>query len=449
MAHLNVGGQKKLSLPPWLPVTASVALMVMVAFVAVKNATNLTTATQWRRHSTEVILAAQALGNNILDIQRGVRGYTTMGDTNALASFYKNVDLEPQFFDRLVTLTADNFPQQERLKKLVNAVGAVLSYDKQSIAIYRQQGIVGVSKLDATGEERVVLDQAQDAVGQFLADEQRLWDLRDISEETQYQCAERMLVVGSLLAAILLLVATWLATRELASRQRAEAQLRETLLLQNAILGSADYGIVATNPQGLVQTFNPAAERLLGYSAEDVIGQATPMLWRDPLEVAERATYLSKKLGATVRPTFEAVSKKVEADSKDEGEWTFIRKDGSRFPSLLVVTAMRNEAGQTTGFLGIFRDITERQKNEIERERLIAELKTTLAQVKTLSGLIPICAWCKNVRSDTGYWQTVEQYVRTHSGASFSHGVCPNCAAKFKDDIVRLTHKPEPATSKA
>jgi PAS domain S-box-containing protein len=437
MPNKKLGGQKKLSLPPWLPVAASVALMVMVALIAVTNARTLKNATQWRRHSTEVILAAQSFGNNLLDIQREERGYVTAGDTNALASFYKNVALEPELFDRLVTLTADNLAQQERLKNLVGAVGAVLSYDKRSIAIYRQQGFAGISRLDATGEGRAVLGRAQDTVGQFLADEQRLWDIRDISEETQYQYAEQLLVIGSLLAAGLLLIATWLASRELRFRQEAEIKLRETLLLQNAILGSANYAIVSSDPRGIIQTLNPAAERLLGYSPAEVIGQATPMLWRDPLEIADRAASLSRKLGVPVRPTFEAIAKKVEADSIDEGEWTFIRKDGSRFPGLLVVTSLKNEAGETAGYLGVFNDISERKKGELEREQLIAELKRTLAEVKTLSGLIPICAWCKNVRADTGYWQTVEQYVRTHSGASFSHGVCPSCAAKFKDEIER------------
>ena len=449
MAKKNAGGQNKFSLPPWLPVVASAALMVMVASVAMTNARNLKNAAAWQRHSTEVILAAQALGNNLLDIQRGERGYVTVGDTNALASFYKNVTVEPQFFDRLVTLNGDNTAQQERLKNLVDAVDALLAYDKGCIAIYRQEGFRGVSKLDATGRGRAVLGRAQDTVGQFLADEQRSWDIQDISEETQYQYAEQLLVIGSSLAAILLLVAIALASRELAFRKQAEAQLRETLLLQNAILASANYGIVSTNPQGMIQTYNAGAENLLGYSAAEVIGQATPMLWRDPLEIAERASVLSRKLGVPVRPTFEAIAKKVEMDLIDEGEWTFVCKNGSRFPASLMVTPLKNEAGETTGFLGIFRDISERKKNELERERLIAELKTTLAQVKTLSGLIPICAWCKNVRSDTGYWQTVEQYMRTHSGASFSHGVCPNCAAKFKNEIAGANHKLEPALSEA
>jgi two-component system, response regulator PdtaR len=80
-----------------------------------------------------------------------------------------------------------------------------------------------------------------------------------------------------------------------------------------------------------------------------------------------------------------------------------------------------------------------RVKLESERESLIKELQDALAKIKTLSGLIPICAWCKKIRSDTGYWQTVEQYIGEHSQAEFTHGMCPDCAKKFlkQDDIAQ------------
>ncbi len=97
--------------------------------------------------------------------------------------------------------------------------------------------------------------------------------------------------------------------------------------------------------------------------------------------------------------------------------------------------------------LMVGREMARRRRVEIERERLIGELQQTLAQVKTLSGLIPICAWCKSVRNDQGYWQTVEQYVHSHSDASFSHSICPGCREKFKDEIAKagLSNEKSPA----
>jgi AmiR/NasT family two-component response regulator len=76
-----------------------------------------------------------------------------------------------------------------------------------------------------------------------------------------------------------------------------------------------------------------------------------------------------------------------------------------------------------------------KHRMEREREDLIRQLQTALAQVKTLSGLIPICAYCKSMRTDKGYWQCVEQYVKEHSDVNFSHGVCPKCEKKFLEEF--------------
>lgn len=444
-----MGIRKNFRFPSWLPVAASLALVAMAALMALTGGKKLNNVALWSRHSTRVIFAAQAFENNFLDIQRDMRGYIALGDTNDLSAFYRNVAREPQELNYLVALTADNPAQQRRLKALDRAVQAMVSYDYQTITLYRHNGYPGVSSLKATDEGRILFGRARNIMDEFSETEEKLWEVRDASEQSQYHLAERWLVAGSLLAALLLLFATSLASRELSSRRIAEARLKQTLLLQNAILACADYGIVATDSEGAVQTFNHAAERMLGYSAAEVLGQVTPMLWRDPAEIEARAKDLSAKLGQPVSPTFDVVVKQLESEMIEEGEWTFLRKDGSRFPCLLVITPLGNKKDDLNGFLGIFRDISERKRIETERESLIAELQTTLAEIKTLSGLIPICAWCKNVRSDTGYWQTVEQYVRCHSNASFSHGVCPSCAAKFKDDIFRANQNTQSIIPKA
>jgi PAS domain S-box-containing protein len=421
----------------WLPVTGSMTLIVMIAFISTMSREELNTATFWREHTIQVIFSAQSFEENLIDLQRGARGYVTIGDTNALASYQGSLKLEPQLFNQLVELTSDNPDQQRLLKNLATAMDNVFSYDKRVIALYQQQGFAAVSKSDASGESRVVFGNARDFVKLFRLNEQNLLGVRDALERADSDKVMHLLIFGSVLAALLLLFANQIASHELTLRHRAEAKMNRSLLLQNSILNSADYGIVSTDPKGIVQTINPAAEQLLGYSANEIVGTASPVLWCDASEIAERADKLSKKLGMPVRPTFEAVAMKVQFDQIDEGEWTFIRKDGSRFTSLLVVTALSNETGNFTGFLNVFRDISKRKENEIEREQLVAELQQALAEVKTLSGMIPICGWCKSVRSDKGYWQTVEQYVRSHTDATFSHGICPECAEKFKADIPK------------
>ena len=89
------------------------------------------------------------------------------------------------------------------------------------------------------------------------------------------------------------------------------------------------------------------------------------------------------------------------------------------------------------GTQGIAKDITNRKRAEAEREKLVNELQNALAQVKTLTGLIPICASCKKIRDDKGYWNQIENYLRDHSDAQFSHGICPECARKLYGDFLK------------
>lgn len=95
------------------------------------------------------------------------------------------------------------------------------------------------------------------------------------------------------------------------------------------------------------------------------------------------------------------------------------------------VEPLRDSDGVIRGAVGVALDISERHRAESDRERLIVELRQALDQVKTLSGLIPICVHCKSMRDDRGYWQQVDIYVRDHSEAELSHGICPECIAKL------------------
>ncbi|MGB9593571.1 MAG: hypothetical protein ACPL7R_05490, partial [Anaerolineae bacterium] len=96
---------------------------------------------------------------------------------------------------------------------------------------------------------------------------------------------------------------------------------------------------------------------------------------------------------------------------------------------------LADRRGRGQGRLAILRDITEAKQAEQERERLIQSLQDALGQVKTLRGLLPICANCKKIRDDSGYWRQVEDYVHEHSEADFSHGLCPDCMRQLYPDM--------------
>ncbi len=112
------------------------------------------------------------------------------------------------------------------------------------------------------------------------------------------------------------------------------------------------------------------------------------------------------------------------------------KKAGQRAAPLLVGARLLTAVLLILANGVLCREIARRRRAETEQRELIGKLQSALADVKTLSGLIPICGWCRSVRADSGYWQSVEQYVRANTDASFTHGVCPECAEKFNQDLL-------------
>jgi len=145
---------------------------------------------------------------------------------------------------------------------------------------------------------------------------------------------------------------------------RREAALLKTGALQNAIFNSANFSSIATDEKGVIQLFNVGAERMLGYTADEVVDNITPADISDPLEVIARAEALSLELGTPITPGFEALVFKASRGIEDIYELTYIRKDGSRFPAVVSVTALRDDPGGIIGYLLIGTDNTARKLAE-------------------------------------------------------------------------------------
>ena len=139
------------------------------------------------------------------------------------------------------------------------------------------------------------------------------------------------------------------------------AQIRDLAAQQQAILDNAAYAIIASDISGRVTVFNPAAQRLLGHAADEVIGQVTPMIFHNPAEVAARAAEFARELGQPLAPGFDVLVAKALRGLPNEHEWTFLCKDGARVPVLLSVTALKHENGTLIGYLGMAADLSERR----------------------------------------------------------------------------------------
>lgn len=199
-------------------------------------------------------------------------------------------------------------------------------------------------KLMAALEQKVARLEAEKAV---------LLNKHTLEEKAQQEIAERSQVE--------------------ADRKRCAAELLSLSSLQQAIFNSTDYSIISTDSAGVIQTFNAAAQRMLGYSAEEVVGKATPEIIHDRQELQQRAMLLSQTLRQAIEPGFEVFVAQACQQSYEE-EWTYVRKDGSRFPVVLSVTALRDRDSQITGFVGIAKDISQQKQAEQQLNYILQEL---------------------------------------------------------------------------
>jgi PAS domain S-box-containing protein len=173
---------------------------------------------------------------------------------------------------------------------------------------------------------------------------------------------------------------------------------------------SSPYAILFTRlSDGKIMEVNQGFVKITGYSCEEAVGQTTH----------ELNLWAHEKDRATV------IAQLAEGQEVRGAEFQIRKKSGEAFTALLSVVPITLNSEKC--LLSSINDITERKCAEEERERLISEREKALSEVKILSGLLPICATCKKIRDDHGHWSQIESYVRKHSAAEFSHGICPEC----------------------
>ncbi|HET8704899.1 MAG TPA: PAS domain S-box protein, partial [Pseudomonadales bacterium] len=180
--------------------------------------------------------------------------------------------------------------------------------------------------------------------------------------------------------------------RDITQEKLAASKLHAVNSQRQAILEAANFTIISTDVDGVIRSFNRGAQRMLGYSEGEVVGKVTPAIIHDLEEVEARAKALSKELNRQIEPGFEVFVAKAKLGFIDENEWTYIRKDGSRFPVLLSITALRDEEGNINGFVGIGSDITERKKMDQMKAEFIStvshELRTPLTSIRGALSLV-------------------------------------------------------------
>lgn len=213
------------------------------------------------------------------------------------------------------------------------------------------------------------------------------------------------------------------AVRDITDRVRMQRELQASEARYRMLFESAVDAVFIVDAEGehagRIIEANRAAAEMHGYE----LGELLQMKISD-LDTPEVASLAAGRI------------KQITLGEGLKAELMHQRKDGSVFP--LEVSAGLLEICGHKYILAIDRDISERKAAEAEQDKLICELREALQKIKTLKGLLPICAWCKKVRDDQGYWKGVEKYIEEHSAASFTHGICPDCLKKNDPELYDL-----------
>lgn len=182
----------------------------------------------------------------------------------------------------------------------------------------------------------------------------------------------------------------------------------------------APVGYLTVDNKGIIHEANLTVTRLLGVDRASLIGKPiSHFVFREDSDTC----YLKLQQVFATREKFIC-------------ELRFVKENSDQFYAQLEGIAVEDRDGNFTRAGIILTDISERKRVEAEKECLFVELQNALAKVKKLSGFLPICASCKKIRDDKGYWRQVEEYVSDHSEALFSHGICPDCMRKLYPEVA-------------
>ncbi len=326
-----------------------------------------------------------------------------------------NEQLEQRVKDRTTELTDSN----ERFRNLSEAAFEGIAITKNGIIIEasdklcRMAGYQPSEIIDKPLYDFIHPDEREYVKSRILSGHEQSYEIRCLRNDGSFFPVE---VQGRIFAYKGQQVRVT-AVRDISDKKLAEKQIEKEQIFSESLINSLPGIMYLFDEMGHYKRWNKNFERVTGYSAED-ISNLTPL---DTISTDDR-----EKVSKRIKEVFNKGRASVEA--------RIFTRSGQIIPYYL--TGAKFDVDGMRYLVGIGLDITDKKQVEIEKENLISKLQDALSQVKKLSGFLPICASCKKVRDDQGYWNQIETYIKNHSEAEFSHGICPDCAKKLYPQLV-------------
>jgi len=377
-------------------------------------------------HRQELLGTISTLLDQVSDVESASQSYALTGDKDFLIVYERARNQIPRTWAAAEALL-ERHPVDTALRRdFPLLLREKLEIHAQLVEATQQRGAGNVKELVESRRGLEAMRKLRDVADMLDKDQRSELQADRDAAAGRAQQVRQMLIGGTAVSFIILVMVFGLLERESTLRRRAQHEHARSELLLRRVLDTLPVGVWVADSTGKIFLGNPAGQDVWGgarFVGMDRYGEYRGW-W---VETGKRIEPEEWALARAITKRETSVNELVEIE-------TF---DGQRKTILNSAAPVIGPRDNLIGAIIVNQDITERKKMEDERERLIAELQETLKNVKTLEGLLPICAHCKKIRDDKGYWQQVEVYVRDHAEVEFSHGICPDCARSHFPNYYR------------
>jgi PAS domain S-box-containing protein len=386
---------------------AVLLVLAVVGVVAYRSASDVADSLPRMRGAGDELIRFGELLSRMDEEQVAVRGFVITGQAVSLAPRDSAAARAPALLRELRVLADGDTVEQRSLDSLEQLVAARFAYGSELVRRRSSRGASAAAMTVSLGRGAQLSDAIRSRI-RALEQSHVVEREENLAALLQGAHATRWVVLAGWLGALLAVAAaSMLAHRGLASRERAEAHVRELAADLQDLYDHAPVGYHSLDAHGIFVRMNQTELEWLGYSRDELVGR---MRFSDLLAPASREGF---------ELNFERF--RATGEVRDQA-YNLFRKNGTILPVLLTASAVRDADGRFVMSRGVSIDVTERRRMEVE--------------VQTLSGLLPICASCKKIRDDRGYWSQIETYISRHSRAEFSHGLCPECMQRLYPELA-------------
>lgn len=336
----------------------SLLLLLATMIYGYKQMLNSQESGRWVDHTFNVIAKLQEIESELYRMDNAQRGFVIGEKKRFLDDYIKSKATVQKLLPQLLSLIKNNSHQLILMNQLEKVFERRVHFSDATTNLVKEKKSATAMKLIGSGEGQNITDEFTSIINKMKAVEEALLVKRLKEEKETNGNSQIIILFGTALATLVVLFGSFVAAQETKRKNVAETNLKRNLQLQKVTFEAAAFALIASDAKGRITLFNSAAEKLLGYTADEVYGK-TPLLFHRQDEVKSMAEKLSLRFNETIEPGFESFAHLARKGLLETNSWTYIRKDGSEIPVNLNVSAIRDENNEILGFIGISYDITQ------------------------------------------------------------------------------------------